>query len=90
MPTYHLISPAQATQQQAAGALLIDVRTPAEFAAGHLLGATNIPLNTLSAQISRFAAPNRPLLLYCSSGQRSRSAALILMRLGYRRLYVIQ
>ncbi|MER0241093.1 rhodanese-like domain-containing protein [Streptomyces sp. HSW2009] len=52
---------------------VIDVRTPGEYAAGHLPGAHNIPLDRLGdAAAARTEAPRRtPLLLVCASGARS-------------------
>jgi len=66
--------------RRAPGARLLDVRTPAEYAAGHLPGAVNVPL----AEIDRAALPkDRPLFLYCLRGTRSLRAAGILRRMGY-------
>lgn len=62
------------------GALLIDVRTPEEYAAGHLPGSRNIPLDRISgAELER----ERPLFLYCHSGARSSQACALLKRRGY-------
>ena len=65
------------------GAKLIDVRTPAEFADGHIPGAVNVPLQ----QIGHIAAvaPDRfaPLFAYCLSGARSAQAVAALKRAGY-------
>lgn len=89
-PTFPHISPADAAAMLAAGALIIDVRTPQEFAAGHLPHAHNLPLPQLTPQIRRLAQPGATILLYCSQGHRSRSAALVLARLGYKNLYIIK
>lgn len=58
------------------GLTLIDVRTPAEFAGGHLPGALNIPLDDLRRALPalRAAAARRDLLLVCASGRRSENA----------------
>ncbi|MEV7616616.1 rhodanese-like domain-containing protein [Streptomyces sp. NPDC089799] len=59
------------------GALtVVDVRTPGEFATGHLPGALNVPLDRLAGSVPelREAAGGRPLLLVCASGGRSESA----------------
>lgn len=68
----------------AAGGRVIDVRTEAEFKAGHLSQATNIPLGEISGRIAG-AAPdkNQPLLLHCASGTRSAAACKILQKMGY-------
>lgn len=64
------------------GAQLIDVRTPAEFKAGHVKGATNIPLDKLQGQISKIKANNKPVVTCCASGMRSGQGAGILRRAG--------
>lgn len=64
-------------------ALLVDVREPEEYAAGHIPGAVNAPLSTL-AQADLPA--DRPLFLYCLRGSRSARAAGLLKRRGYARV----
>lgn len=66
---------------------LVDVRTPQEYAAGHLDGALSLPLDRIEAQAAG-ALPDRNacLVLYCHSGMRARMARRLLARLGYRRL----
>lgn len=63
--------------------LVIDVRTPAEFASGHLVGALNLDVSASDFR-SRAAALDltRPVYLYCQSGARSGSAVGILRSLG--------
>ena len=61
---------------------LLDVRTPQEFAAGHLPDATNIPLETLRDQLS--AVPtDRPIAVYCKVGQRGYMATRVLQHHGF-------
>ena len=56
-------------------ALVIDVRTEAEFREQHLPGALNIPLDRLSEEIARHAPDkSKPLLLHCRSGARSEAS----------------
>ncbi len=64
--------------------LLIDVRSPGEFASGHLAGAINVPLDQLQHRIGR-TVPDvaTPLLLYCASSARSAFACGLLQQLGY-------
>jgi rhodanese-related sulfurtransferase len=62
------------------GGTLVDVRTPVEFAAGHLPGAVNLPVDDLPQGASRL--PEGELVVYCRSGLRSRRAAGLLARLG--------
>ncbi|MBS1769086.1 MAG: MBL fold metallo-hydrolase [Acidobacteria bacterium] len=62
-------------------AQLIDVRRPAEYAAGHAKGALNIPLDTLSRDLDR-VDPSRPTFVICQSGYRSSLASGILENAG--------
>lgn len=64
-------------------ALLIDVRTPMEYASGHLSGARLIPLQDL-AQNSTSLERERPILLYCRSGHRSGLALRQLQAHGFQ------
>lgn len=69
------------------GALLIDVRSPAEYAAGHLPMARNVPHDQIAVQLPRLQADKEGvLLLHCRSGRRSHIAAEQLRQLGYRRV----
>ena len=63
----------EAHKLQKAGAQLIDVREPAEFAAGHAKGARNIPLSQLAKRTNEIKA-DRTVLLICQSGNRSKTA----------------
>ncbi|MER5759999.1 rhodanese-like domain-containing protein [Streptomyces sp. NPDC002082] len=56
---------------------IVDVRTPGEYASGHLPGALNIPLDRIGRSLPelREAAETRELLLVCASGPRSQNAA---------------
>ena len=60
-------------------ALLVDVREPGEYAAGHIPGAVNAPLSSLAGADLPM---DRPLFLYCLRGSRSARAAGILRRRG--------
>ncbi|MDO5356943.1 MAG: rhodanese-like domain-containing protein [Conchiformibius sp.] len=67
--------------------LLIDVRSPEEFAAGHLDGAVNIPHDQIAEQIARFTKDqNAEIQLYCRSGRRSGAALETLKSMGYKNL----
>lgn len=65
-------------------AVVIDVCEPAEYAAGHVGGARNIPLGELESKLSG-AVKNKslPLILVCQSGARSGRALAIAKKLGY-------
>jgi rhodanese-related sulfurtransferase len=69
----------EAQRLQQAGAQLIDVREPSEFANGHAKGAINIPLSKLTHRIGEVRT-NTPVLMICLSGGRSRSAQDVLKR----------
>lgn len=73
-----------AAELVSAGAVLVDVRTEGEFAAGHIEGALWLPLDRLERDIARaIPDPARPLILYCRSGARSGHACTLVSRLGY-------
>lgn len=65
--------------------LLVDVRTPAEYAYGHIKNAVNIPFNQIAEDIKYFA-PNkeRTIVIYCETGNRVKFAEKILKDLGYK------
>lgn len=64
------------------GALLVDVRTPGEFASGHVQGSVNIPLDKLSSQLSKFKN-QKNIIVFCQSGGRSGQAKTILEQNGF-------
>lgn len=66
--------------------VLLDVRTPAEFAEGHIPGALNIPVDSLQSRLSEVPS-YVPVVVYCRSGNRSATASQILDRAGYDSVY---
>ncbi|MBF0212895.1 MAG: rhodanese-like domain-containing protein [Magnetococcales bacterium] len=64
--------------------LLIDVRTPMEFASGHIVGARNEPLSGLSGRVGAIQelAAGRDVLVVCRSGARSLGGSVVLKRGG--------
>lgn len=60
---------------------LLDVRTPEEFAAGHIAGAVNIPVQELEHRLSEVPATT-PVVVYCHSGRRAGKAASLLQARG--------
>jgi phage shock protein E len=78
------ITPAQYTEQctNVTPHLLIDVRTPEEFASERIAGAINISLQTLPKRLSEIPH-DIPVVLYCHSGNRSGQATSILSNAGY-------
>jgi phage shock protein E len=79
-----------AQQLVAAGAAVLDVRTPAEFEAGHIPGAKLLPYDQVAARAGELPGKDRPILLYCRTGRRTAIAAGALARLGYTRVYDLQ
>lgn len=66
-----------------AGAQLIDVRTAAEYASGHIHGATNFSLQDMQAGKLPVASKDKTVYVYCHSGNRSSQATAILKRAGF-------
>ena len=66
----------------AKGALIVDVRTPSEFAGGHIKNSKNIPLIALEEKIGEIKKANKPVIVCCLSGMRSAQAASILKQNG--------
>ncbi|MBV9190411.1 MAG: rhodanese-like domain-containing protein [Betaproteobacteria bacterium] len=65
-------------------ALVVDVREPNEFAAGHVLGAKNLPLARLDAPGAELAKKKeRPVIVYCDGGERSAKALATLKKQGF-------
>ena len=65
------------------GAILLDVREPDEYAAGHIPGSVNLPLSAIGTADEHIPDPDTPLFLYCLSGSRSMRAAAALEQMGY-------
>ena len=70
--------------EQESGYVILDVRTPEEFAAGHIPGAINIPNETIGdSEIPQLPDKDQLILVYCRSGNRSKQASEKLAALGY-------
>jgi rhodanese-related sulfurtransferase len=71
--------------------VVLDVRTPEEFAAGHVPGAVNIPHTELAARIAELGdARDRDVVVYCRTGKRSEQALGVLGQSGFKRLFHLQ
>jgi rhodanese-related sulfurtransferase len=81
------VSPTQAVQLiNREKAVVIDVCESAEFAAGHVTGARNVPLSTLSGESKQLPSNKAlPVLVLCQSGMRATRAAGMLRKLGYEK-----
>ena len=63
------------------GAVIVDVRTPAEFQGGHIKGSINIPLQSLDSNLGKLKK-DKTIITCCASGMRSASAKGILKSKG--------
>jgi rhodanese-related sulfurtransferase len=77
-----VISGADAKALVQKGAVLVDVRTPDEFAAGHIDGALNIPVDQVEARAGELPK-DKDIVLYCRSGARSARAKGLLEGAGF-------
>ena len=68
-------------------ALVVDVRDPGEYAAGHILGAKNVPLARIDERAADLGKrKDRPLILYCDTANRSGKAISALKKQGFTRV----
>ena len=68
------------------GAVIVDVRSKAEYSGGHIKGSINIPLPSLQSNIGRLKK-DKPVITCCASGMRSASAKGILKSKGFTEVY---
>jgi rhodanese-related sulfurtransferase len=88
-PSFGLVSPQQALELSGdADITVIDVRTPEEFAEGHIEGATMIDFysDTFADEMAALD-PDGTYLLYCRSGNRSGQATALMQQLGFDQVY---
>ena len=81
------IGPAEAVRLMNSGALLVDVRSREQFAAGHIAGARHVPGDTIAdgaKALERFK--EKPIIAYCESGMTAGAAARHLGRLGFKKV----
>ena len=67
-------------------AMVIDVREPAEYGAGHILGAKNVPLSRVGDAAELAKRKDKPLIVYCDSGDRASKALAALKKQGFTRV----
>ena len=75
--------------KNAAGAVLLDVRTPQEYREGHIPGSQNVPLQQLDKVEDVTENKDTVLYVYCRSGARSRQAVSLLQAMGYTNVHNI-
>ncbi|MBP1639450.1 MAG: CoA-disulfide reductase [Bacteroidetes bacterium] len=71
------------TQKTVSSPLVVDVRTPEEFAGGAYPGAVNIQLDELPTRVDELGDKSRDITLYCASGARSAYAQRMLLQMGF-------
>ena len=84
--TYRQISMDEAVAMMAeeSGYIILDVRTPEEFAEKHIPNAINVPNEMIgTGEISALPDKDQLIMVYCRSGRRSKEAAEKLVKLGY-------
>ena len=83
-PGVQEISSAEFLSNPPEDVLILDVRTPDEFRAGHVPDALNIPHDQLAARLPELGSdPDRPVVVYCERGGRAGQAAEVLLDAGY-------
>ena len=89
---YRQISMDQAMtmMEEESGYIILDVRTPEEYAEKHIPGAINIPNETIgAAEIPELPDKDQLILVYCRSGNRSKQASEKLAAMGYTNIVEI-
>ena len=81
------VSGVEARKLVADGARLVDVRSPEEYAAGHIEGATNIWVRDLPQRAAELEPKDKPIVLYCHTGIRATRAANILRDAGFTQVH---
>ena len=84
--TYRQITMDEAVNMMAqeTGYIILDVRRPDEYAAGHIPNAINVPNETIgTAEIPELPNKDQLIMVYCRSGRRSKEASEKLVKLGY-------
>ena len=63
--------------------ILLDVRTPSEYAEGHIKESTLMPLQTFQQNVTQLTDKTKKMYVYCRSGSRSAHAVALLQQLGF-------
>ena len=75
--------------ESGAAPVVIDVRTPDEYASGHIPGAINIPFDQIGQHIAEIEAPEG-VALYCMVGPRARKGEAALLAAGYEKVFHLE
>lgn len=74
-----------------ADAVMLDIRDDSEFKEGHILNAVHIPLGLLDSRVNQLEKfSEKPIIVYCRSGQRSSKAITVLHKHGYRNAHALR
>ena len=88
---YREVSAAEAVLLINKGTPVLDLRAPADFAAGHIINARNLPLAELDSRVGELEKfKGQPLLLCCKDGNGAGSAAARLAKLGFGPLHALK
>ncbi len=78
-----------ARRESGAAPVVIDVRTPEEYASGHIPGAVNVPFDQVAQRIAEIDAPHG-VALYCMVGPRARKGESALLAAGYEKVFHLE
>ncbi len=76
-------------RESGAAPMVIDVRTPDEYASGHIPGAVNVPFDQVAQRIAEIDAPHG-VALYCMVGPRARKGESALLAMGYEKIFHLE
>jgi phage shock protein E len=74
------------TQLVKDGAIILDVRSRAEFDGGHIEGAVNMPVDSIANNLNKLKDKNKTIITCCASGMRSAAARSVLKSNGYAKV----
>lgn len=88
---YDNISLEKLEELESKGSIIIDVRSPQEFEEGHIEGAISIPEYELKNRVrNEIVNLEEPIIVYCSTGHRSKRAQELLEQMGYKEVYNLE
>jgi len=85
------LSPHETVRMLNDNAVMVDIRTVADFSTGHILGARNIPANSIGEQLEELAKyREQSMILCCNTGNESVRAGRTLKMQGFKKIYCMQ